>query len=431
MLKEPVQILQVGDDHICERIKQRFRSPQLISGTQRLIKHEKKHHGTDFKINLESILDTLKMIQVFVLDTVKTQLCYNGVVINGSDETKHSFLRICNDGLKIFISRVTDNERSIFVDITGGLLSSQLKDVFRDHNSVLLLSEILQCPLDEIHLLLDRKGINRDSSVSSVFDGNLMQQPGDLVPLELHGLLGNEFVDFEEGEFVALEVGNENEPSYIYAIVRRCDDNSVSAKRMYGIQTTTDESVIKDISAYDLYRFDRSYQSCVESISKDIQCLLNSANILRSFDEIMESIRMLLESCNSMSPEEKKKIIRRLYLRWHPDNHSDETKDLATNVFQSLQHLLENDGYNTNFQNWDTQAQAERRNYQDYCRNYAKFTGNRSFSSFAPPTFSDRNPQPTEAKRWLRQAQYDLSASEEETNSHEWICLKAHQVLKH
>ena len=49
-----------------------------------------------------------------------------------------------------------------------------------------------------------------------------------------------------------------------------------------------------------------------------------------------------------------------------------------------------------------------------------------------PPSFSSSNPQPNQAKRFLRQAQEDLRAAdndyEPEEPAYEWVCFKAHQV---
>lgn len=48
-----------------------------------------------------------------------------------------------------------------------------------------------------------------------------------------------------------------------------------------------------------------------------------------------------------------------------------------------------------------------------------------------PPSFCEINPQPGEAKRWLRQAEADLDSCGRAftTDSFEWICFKCHQVI--
>jgi len=49
-----------------------------------------------------------------------------------------------------------------------------------------------------------------------------------------------------------------------------------------------------------------------------------------------------------------------------------------------------------------------------------------------PPTFGSVNPQPAQAKRFLRQAQEDLRAADNDYDAEEpafeWACFKAHQV---
>lgn len=58
-----------------------------------------------------------------------------------------------------------------------------------------------------------------------------------------------------------------------------------------------------------------------------------------------------------------------------------------------------------------------------------------SFSFEVPPTFASTNPQPAQARRFLRQAQEDLLAADndyelERRPAYEWVCFKAHQVFR-
>jgi len=72
----------------------------------------------------------------------------------------------------------------------------------------------------------------------------------------------------------------------------------------------------------------------------------------------------------------------------------------------------------------------QRERYQEnFSREYS--AGRTDFN--VPPTFSSVNPQPAQAKRFLRQAQEDLRAADNDYDAEEpafeWVCFKAHQVL--
>ena len=106
---------------------------------------------------------------------------------------------------------------------------------------------------------------------------------------------------------------------------------------------------------------------------------------------------------------------------------------LATEVFQFLLNELKgkNEGYEERFHEWNSRAQSDSRfRHQYYARrsSSANFGSERAWGT-PPPTYDMKNPQPTEAKRWLRQAQCDLAASHnDENNTFVWACFKAHQV---
>ena len=437
ILKEPFECLNVGNDHISELVKSRLCSQEFLSGIERLVNHEKKRNPDTRSVDTDGILCAMKTVRVFVLDIITTQLSYKGAAISDSDERNVLFLKANDDCFDIYFSKSIspDMEHSIYSIIASRLLNSKLLNgTLNEKDSIILLPVLFETPLDEIQKMLDQRGISRDASSSSFLDHGRTPQPGDLVPLELYCLLNNDFVDFHEGEFVALQVGDDDdEPSFVCAIIRRCGDNPNVIQRLYGVQTTPDESKLLNLRVFDLYRFDRSY----EHLAVDTESFVceTEAYSLQDFDGIIEDIRQLLESCDDVPAEQKEKVIRRLYLKWHPDRHPEKTKKLATKVFQFLQDLLKGHNHRTNFQKWNMRAERELGYYTNYCRNFQRYpcSGSRQGSSggyYFPSTFEDKNPQPAEAKRWLRQAKYDLAASMYETNSHEWICFIAHQVRR-
>ncbi|XP_015771474.1 PREDICTED: sacsin-like [Acropora digitifera] len=83
---------------------------------------------------------------------------------------------------------------------------------------------------------------------------------------------------------------------------------------------------------------------------------------------------------------------------------------------------------------WGARAgtyKSRRREYREsYYRHYGSW-GHHQKSWEVPPSFCSRNPQPREARRWLRQASADLEAVDNDINSrkpsYEWACFKCHQ----
>ena len=80
------------------------------------------------------------------------------------------------------------------------------------------------------------------------------------------------------------------------------------------------------------------------------------------------------------------------------------------------------------------QRDSQRKKYQEDCLDH-RGPWPPSPDDDIPPIFfrkTRKNPQPEEAKRWLRQADADLDSCSREraftTDSFEWLCFKCHQV---
>ena len=64
-------------------------------------------------------------------------------------------------------------------------------------------------------------------------------------------------------------------------------------------------------------------------------------DIPQSYEEAIEEIRKVLRSVSGLDEGSKKKVIRRLYLKWHPDKHGKCNQQFATKVFQLLLNEIE------------------------------------------------------------------------------------------
>jgi len=140
---------------------------------------------------------------------------------------------------------------------------------------------------------------------------------------------------------------------------------------------------------------------------------------------------------------EQKRVMRRLYLTWHPDKNPN--KELATKVFQFLQNELKklNKDFSENHEQWKSDASDHYRSRKEYAENFRQHfsqrsSQDRSHQHHRPDNdffhrFTQKNPQPAEARRWYRQAEFDLRMAKKiikmsDPKSYEWICYMASQV---
>ena len=154
-----------------------------------------------------------------------------------------------------------------------------------------------------------------------------------------------------------------------------------------------------------------------------------------SLEEVLQEISDALKEAWNLDEEQRKRIIKRLYLCWHPDKNPSEKEDFCNAVckyiqseVRRLEQRLMTTPSKNDFENWNRRAQSDYYASQAYRESYRQ--SQRSYTSGVPPTFQRQNPQPGEARRWFRQATFDLEAAASDFRgpSYEWICFKCHQV---
>jgi sacsin len=247
---------------------------------------------------------------------------------------------------------------------------------------------------------------------------------------------------------------------------------------------TSKETSLVNSSSFTQPKSDKVQQNSV-NVSAENELIKNrlSSTLAEITDALTEAWQLPLA--------ERRKVIRRLLLRWHPDkNIGDE--QLATSVTQHIHAEIErletaasfpwnddpnygadprnpfadSDSFRRNFaeayrfffeqmKERGREQRAQRERYRDhYAREFpgASSYGSRWFESSSsaasaasdssadgsfettvpPPTFASCNPQPAQARRFLRQAREDLRSSDHdlkaEEPSFEWVCFKARQV---
>ena len=421
------------------QLKNQLSSPQFFYGIVRLIRHEKRNVD---ETTIESIKKRLCTIGLYAVNSLKTSLFCDGNPIPESEAEVPCFVK------KTFASG--EEISKVYVNVSTGtdtytrtilLVSGVVRELCSGllGESALMISHMLSYSLNNIQSLLDTMGVRPDDSLP-VEEVEILPEPGSFIPQEDHHLLNDDFEEFEPGDYVGFELHDPSlvreggDATYIYAIIieevtNECDSR---LKRRYRINIGNGQDIIVD--ATDLYKFHRLPVSSSTAI---VVCdRPRQPPDSRSRQGVFDEISDLLEEAWTLPEDKRRKIIKRLYLRWHPDkNLGDE--EFCNEVCQHIQSEVSRlergelrgssssrfeagnrDGsYGSFFNSWAGRARehnAQRREYS------------------GRPRRRRNNPQPGEARRWFKQAVADIQAASNdiiyERPSYEWACFKCHQV---
>ncbi|XP_030053603.1 sacsin-like [Microcaecilia unicolor] len=322
-------------------------------------------------------------------------------------------------------------------------------------SSIKVLVEMLACESpEEIDSILQSHEIFIKGSTG--LDAYSLPNAGEEIPQEWHDCLDMSFLNtFKENDYVGY-LDPSKEELYLYAIIVEQLKPKVSGSgqvQMYRISLGPDR--FEDVSNLDLYQFKRSSNSSSKERALVLvenqkeQQAIQDQWFEKSLGAIKEEIDGQLCEIWKLSPEERKKAVRRLYLRYHPDKNIGQEK-LAEEICKYLQQRikeLEDGGYRNQpnhngkqyspshgfshcWNGWSREASRHRANRD-------RFSANQNFpydfwSYHRRQSRRKERPNPTEAKRWLKQALCDLCAAAHDVgvDSTEWVFHKAHQAVE-
>lgn len=231
------------------------------------------------------------------------------------------------------------------------------------------------------------------------------------------------------------------------------------------------------VSALLLYAFERDEEGIEQTPDSTMElCLRDSRPESTTepqdpadYATIIKEIRKQLQDAWKMPEGDRRKFVKRLLLRWHPDKNPDNP-NLATKVtqfiFNAVDHLekglsIDDEeevaaGHGAhNYHPWSGSGATRnswggfRRDFYDHMNQRARnhrqqrqdFAGNtnargrhrRRRQGYYAQFHMNPNPQPGEARRWLRQAKADVEAAANDTGcgrccAFEWACYKYYQV---
>ena len=442
---------------VADSLKKQVCSEQFFHGVLRLIRHANHEKGKLDESLIASIEGTLRNIEFLRVNKIETKLMFKGADVPGSKAEVPYFVdKVFEDDKniwKVYVNAEAEDSLSkIYLPLTR-VIAEACKGLLQE--AVMFIPEMLRSDPNKIWSILDEMKIRQDDSYNAS-SSDLLPQPGSFIPIEDHHLLNETFENFTPGEYVGYEMDDpsmqhkEGDATFIYAVIIEevnVEETSTLFGKFFKINVGHDKEP-RVVEFADLYKFHR-----LQSSSFGLSDEQKTATKVRDKKKIFAEISDVLEEAWRLPEERRRKIVKRLFLRWHPDkNLGDET--FCTEAFQHIQNEIarlekverregerENHQsyYESFFSHWRERARrhnAQRREYKEaFIRNYGtcESTSRSGDSrSYIPPSFCKKNPQPGEAKRWFRQAEADLAAADNdlatEKPSYEWVCFKCHQV---
>ncbi|XP_015275071.1 PREDICTED: sacsin-like [Gekko japonicus] len=304
-------------------------------------------------------------------------------------------------------------------------------------------------------------------------DAFTLPDPGEEIPEEWHDSLDmNILHSFMPGDYVGFLDPSVQGEHYVYAVVLEdlgLQQSGAGHVHMYRIDVGGGQQL--EVSTHDLYHF---RQCAPASDSSKALVLMQSPPgkaaaaglsggdwYQQPLSEVKEKVDACLAEVWSLLEEERKKAIRRLYLCYHPDKNLGQ-EVLANEIFKYLKEKIEemeNKGLkggsswgpkssgsssgpksssrnSWNFSNywseWDQQAHRHQQRRQEFTRQRQSGRGGSNFTYNFWSFYRSGTKGMEEARRWLRQAEYDLRAAANEVanDSTEWLLYKTYRAVE-
>ena len=450
----------VGQDNIADSLKKKLRSEQFFRGILRLIRHANHENGELDESVMVSVESRLRNIEFLGMSKIETKLMYKGALIPGSEaEVPHFVDKVFESDKVVWRVYVNATEKETLSEISLALtqvIAEACEGLLRE--TVMFIPEMLRTDPSDIWSILDAMKIRQDDSYDAS-SSSVLPPPGNFIPIEDHHLLNEAFEEFTPGEYVGFELDDpsfyqeKGDATFIYATIieeESSEGDSSLYTKLYKVNVGHEKQPRVAESA-NLYKFHRVQSSSLGLADQQG----SSSQEAMDKDKIFAQITEVLEIAWRLSEDRRRKIIKRLFLQWHPEKNFGG-KSFGADVLQHLQSeisRLENaktvarspnvesdqtSDYKAFFGFWTARARrhhAQRQEYRDrYVQKFGSCEASTSHGSRSeiPPSFCNKNPQPGEASRWFRQAEADLRAAgkdfADDNPSYEWACFKCHQV---
>lgn len=429
---------------LLETMEEGLRSMEFKTAVLRIFNHfSSTPHTQEQK---ENILQMLEIICLKAVSKLRIRCKFEGTELASKEIThfKHWVQDEQNNGLRniTVIFRIPVEEKNVILT-----LSEEIKRLLRKFGYTDTMSDFftgicmsLKQP-HEMQTFLDSKELKgyHDQNISNYFSFPI----GSYLHVDYIHLLDNELCLFHEGELVAMKKylsGHESEDEDIFIIVKVKENVTKSNNPIYDqymVITGSETEPIVTVKAHQLYKFVRKGEICKDLVFKDFVTVEDE-------DSIMKAIkRQVLEIWKVKDVNERKHLLRRLMLKWHPDKNPTKL-DLATRAMQYIQSLLgrlergeiipEDDNHRTCYDTKPSNAYEDIfRSPPKYYREPSPSSKGRSSSRPSTSTYSSferaKMPDRREALKWMKQAEHDLSEAQSRRNGSScWITYMCHQA---
>jgi sacsin len=244
--------------------------------------------------------------------------------------------------------------------------------------------------------MLDYQNILDDKPIQNLEKRRL--KAGSRIEPRFHGfLLTNPTQTFNEGEWVGFEMadndGNGNDCSgndycqtyilarILYEVKSDLKNSEQNFTTMYMVDIGDEEPLV--IGAHELYKFCRPNVDWPLELSEDSTDIEEDSDLPENVAEAQREIDEVLKNLLPLSQDQRRKIIKRLYLRWHPDKNPGK-EELCNEVFKYLKRkMLEIDSnvekenimpgqsysnFSNFFYQWDFQARFQKEQRKERAR---------------------------------------------------------------
>ncbi|XP_041425462.1 sacsin-like isoform X2 [Xenopus laevis] len=415
----------------------------------------------------------LEKLEIKCCLNLQTILKHDGDIIKGTNVSKEISVTVGTNGqCQIYFVHKDNIYQTNIVKIISTFaeeMNNIMQNVF-SQKSLSILMQMLSCKHpDEIKKILKEKGIwmkriMRHHQLS-------LSDPGEPIPSEWYEFLNMNILNsFRVGDFVGYMCPSD-EDLYLYAVIVEELDAKTYANceiNMYRIQRGQD--IFDDVSILDLYQFKRNIIQKNNALVLVEDTTQADEKDEKWYDlpteDIKKEINMHLSKLWELPETERKKAIRRLYLKYHPDKNRRQEK-LATEMCKYIQKRIEELEAGKSLSNLSqatpsSQYSSRRSNsfrnrtQGSHSRQSRSSTSSESFSDYwakwdeqafnhkkegsSEKTWQkskgDRSKttssNPQEAERWFRQAECDLKAAEHDAGHQhtEWVFFKIHQAVE-
>ncbi|XP_064596794.1 sacsin-like [Liolophura sinensis] len=450
----------------CQALKAMVSSPEVQRGVVKLINH---FAPNDSNIESRSIIDKIQRlissVRIFCLPQVITCLVHQGNIVPGTES--YSLSRHCEvvetgdmDELHIILKEGILEDASKSLHEICLSLCSKMPNV--PNEVILHIHQLLSLAhgRQPISDYLNEQRICEDWTDEQLGGASAMSSPGNYIPVSLHGSLDQSFLTLTPGQCVAYECsdpvlsGEDGDAVYRYAtVLEEVGKRADSWKKDYKI----DIGDTLTVPTTDLYAFHTRSPVCSEeaaiSIGSTTSAGADRKQESKSLQEVETEIYQILKEAWEINKTVRNKVLKRLLLKWYPDANS-ELKDFRTKVTEYIHDLVKqfeskekvfDDDVDNRVDKDDTNTHDDILNPQagvsGRCDMYESISarGRAYWKEHGELTRADElwlhpNPQPSEGRRWLRQAQADFKAVGNDENGHPpspaWACFKCLQAAE-